>query len=60
VTAYGGATGGITDGSILESMLISSEEGTAVPTNTMTVVHQLPGLFVPQYSVGSASRPAPR
>jgi hypothetical protein len=47
VTAYGGATGGVTDGSLLESMLISSEEGTAVLTNMMHVVDQSPGLFVP-------------
>ena len=60
VTTYGGATAGVTDGSLLESMLISSEEGTAVPTNTMQVVDQLPGLFVPLSPWGRphALRPA--
>lgn len=47
VTAHGGATGGLVDGSILDSQLISSEEGTAVPTNTMQVVDMLPGLYAP-------------
>jgi hypothetical protein len=60
VTAHGGATGGLVDGSILESMLISSEEGTAVPANTMQVVDQMPGLFVPLQPWGRphALRPA--
>jgi hypothetical protein len=52
VTLYGGATGGISDGSLLESSLISSEEGTAVPTNTMHIVDQMPGLFTAYYPWG--------
>lgn len=47
VTLYGGATAGISDGVLLESQLISTEEGTAVPANTMHIVDMMPGLYVP-------------
>lgn len=44
VTAYGGATGGITDGSVLESFVISSEENTAAVGNFDRFTHGHPFL----------------
>jgi hypothetical protein len=60
VTAYGGATSGVSDGSLLESQLIVTEEGTAAVTNINPIHEMLPGLFVPLQPWGRphALRPA--
>lgn len=47
VTAYGGATGGVTDGSVLESMVLSSDEHTAAATNIDRLLPLYPGMLVP-------------
>lgn len=44
VTAYGGATSGITDGSIVESIAVSSEEHTATVADIDRVLQQIPML----------------
>lgn len=44
VTAYGGATGGITDGSIVESIAVSSEEHTATVADVDRLLQQFPML----------------
>lgn len=41
VTAYSGATGGITDGSILHPLILSSEEHTALTTDVDRITEQL-------------------
>jgi hypothetical protein len=46
VTCYGGATGGIVDGSIIESTVISSEEHTAAVGNFDRFTHGFPFLPV--------------
>lgn len=47
VTAYGGATGGLVDGSILQSLVISSEENTAAVGNFDRFTHGFPFLTPP-------------
>jgi hypothetical protein len=42
VTAYGGATGGVSDGSIVESMAVSSEEHTALTTDVDRITELFP------------------
>lgn len=44
VTAYGGATGGITDGSIVESIAVSTEEHTATVADVDRLLQQMPML----------------
>lgn len=44
VTAYGGATGGITDGSIVESIAVSTEEHTATVADIDRVLQRFPML----------------
>jgi hypothetical protein len=44
VTCYGGATGGVSDGSIVESLVISSEEHTAAVGNFDRFTHGYPFL----------------
>lgn len=44
VTAYGGATGGITDGSIVESIAVSTEEHTATVADIDRLLQQTPML----------------
>lgn len=50
VTLHGGATGGVTDGSVIESFVISSEEQTAAVGNFDRFAHGFPFL---QQPVGS-------
>jgi hypothetical protein len=52
VTAYGGATGGVTDGTVLQSMVISSEEQTAAVGNFDRFTHGFPFLAPSQSSYG--------
>lgn len=47
VTAYGGATGGITDGSIVESIAVSTEEHTATVADIDRLLQQVPMLAPP-------------
>jgi hypothetical protein len=51
VTAYGGATGGITDGSIVESIAVSSEEHTATTADVDRLLQQMP-MLSPLYPWG--------
>jgi len=44
VTAYGGATGGVTDGSIVESIAVSTEEHTATVADIDRLLQQTPML----------------
>lgn len=48
VTAYGGATGGLVDGSVLQSLVISSEEQTAAVGNFDRFTHGFPFLDIPR------------
>jgi hypothetical protein len=47
VTAYGGATGGVTDGAVLQSMILSSEEQTASVGNFDRFTSNFPFLDTP-------------
>ncbi len=47
VTAYGGATSGLVDGSIVQSLVISSEENTAAVGNFDRFTHGFPFLTPP-------------
>ena len=51
VTAYGGATGGITDGSIVESIAVSTEEHTATVADVDRLLQQMP-MLAPAYPWG--------
>lgn len=48
VTAYGGATGGVTDGAIVQSMVLSSDEQTAVTGNFDRFTYAFPFLDIPR------------
>jgi hypothetical protein len=52
VTAYGGATGGVTDGSVLESVIVSSEEQTAAVGNIDRLLQLFPYIMAPQNGWG--------
>ncbi len=52
VTAYGGATGGIVDGSVVQSFVISSEEQTAAVGNFDRFTHSFPFLEPDRTSFG--------
>lgn len=52
VTAYGGATGGVTDGSIVNSAVLSSEEHTAAVGNFDRFSHSFPFLVPPPFGWG--------
>ena len=51
VTLYGGATGGITDGSIVESIAVSSEEHVATTADIDRLLQQTP-MLAPMYPWG--------
>lgn len=46
------ATAGLTDGGIITPFLVSTEEGTAVPTNTSMHLSHMANLLGPEYSNG--------
>lgn len=51
VTAYGGATSGVTDGSIVESIAVSTEEHTATVADFDRLLQQMP-MLAPPYPWG--------
>jgi hypothetical protein len=52
VTAYGGATSGVSDGSVAQSLVISSEEQTAAVGNFDRFTHGFPFLVPPPFGWG--------
>ena len=57
VDAYGGATGGVTDVALLKSIIVTSEEGTAVTTNLFPLIDELNLMPTPVGGRGWVLRP---